>query len=79
VKTIWVALLLVYQAPSNAVDWPGPWQAGRTIAAKNFWRTEAECRNDTVQWIGQLHQGMLAPIRFQCVGFPSGLPVGAPR
>jgi hypothetical protein len=79
--SVWVAILLTYAAPANAVDWPGPWSSyGMAIAGKNIWSTEAECRNDAVQWIGRVHGvGMLAPIRFQCVAFPASLPKGAPR
>jgi hypothetical protein len=76
----WIIVLLVYAAPPNAVDWPGPWTKGMMIAGKDFFRTEGKCRNAAVAWIGRVHaEGMLAPARFQCVPFPNSLPVGAPR
>jgi hypothetical protein len=76
----WVIVLVLYAAPPNAVDWPGPWQKGKIIAGENFYPTEGICRNEAVQWIARVHAaGMLAPFRFQCVPFPASLPVGAPR
>lgn len=76
----WVIVLLVYVAPATAVNWNGPWSKGMTVAGKDFFRSEGECRNEAIQWIARMHAGgMLAPIRFQCVPFPNGLPVGAPR
>src|SRR5690242_20319089 len=35
-RTTWVAVLVVYVAPADAVDWHGPWTRGTTIAGKNF-------------------------------------------
>jgi hypothetical protein len=76
----WIIVMLVYAAPSDAVNWNGPWSKGMTVVGKEFFRTEAECRNEAIQWIARVHAaGMLAPARFQCVPFPDGLPVGAPR
>jgi hypothetical protein len=76
---VWIVLLVVYSAPPNAVNWSGPWTQGMTMAGKDFFETEADCRNYAISWIGRIHQGMLAPIRFQCVPFPASLPKGAPR
>jgi hypothetical protein len=77
---VWVIVLMVYAAPPNSVDWPGPWTRGMTIVSKDsFFESEAQCRNSAIGWIGRIHQGMLAPIRFQCVPFPAGLSKGAPR
>jgi hypothetical protein len=78
-STIWVLLLVIYEAPPNAVDWDGPWKAGMTNAVDRRFRSEAECRNTAVELIGRLHQGMLAPIRYKCVEMASSLPKGAPR
>jgi hypothetical protein len=44
----WMIVMLVYTAPPNAVDWNGPWSKGMTIAGKEFFRTEAECRNEAI-------------------------------
>lgn len=75
----WFLVLFVYAAPPDAVDWDGPWELGMSHLVDARYKTEAECRNAAVQVIGRLHQGMLAPIRFQCVGMPANLPKGAPR
>jgi hypothetical protein len=76
---IWILIITVYAAPSNAVDWDGPWQFGMAQSSEQTFKSEAECRNSAIQLIGKLHQGMLAPIRFECVPFAAGLPKGAPR
>jgi hypothetical protein len=77
---LWVVVFMIYAAPPDAVDWPGPWSPGMSIAEKEtFFHSEAECRNYAIRKIGRLHEGMLAPMRFQCVPFPAGLPQGAPR
>jgi hypothetical protein len=75
----WIAILMIYAAPADAVNWEGPWTRSMVVSGKNFFATEAECRNDTISWIGRIHQDMLAPIRFQCVAFASSLPIGAAR
>lgn len=71
---VWVSILLVYAAPDNAVNWHGPWTRGMTFAGKNFYPTEAECKNDTDGWIGRLHEGMKAPVLYRCVPFQESLP-----
>ncbi|HEX5184201.1 MAG TPA: hypothetical protein VFW19_13770 [Allosphingosinicella sp.] len=76
---VWILLLVVYEAPADAVDWNGPWKAGTTTAVDRRFQSEAECRNTAIEMIGKLHQGMLAPVRYQCVEFPADLPKGAPR
>lgn len=75
----WLLVLMVYAAPADAVDWDGPWTLGMTHLVEEPFDTEAECRNEAVQMIGRLHQGMLAPVRFRCVQVEAGLPQGAPR
>ena len=75
-----VVVFMIYAAPPDAVDWPGPWTPGMTIAEKEFFfHSEAECRNYAIRKIGRFHEGILAPMRFQCVPFPADLPKGAPR
>jgi hypothetical protein len=75
----WLLVLAVYAAPPDAVDWDGPWELGMTKLVDQQFDTEAECRNFAVQLIGRMHEGMLAPMRYRCVGVESGLPKGAPR
>jgi hypothetical protein len=76
----WVLILGIYMAPPTAVDWDGPWNLGMTkMVEDRQFNSEADCRTFAVQMIGQLHQGMLAPMRYQCVPLPSSLPKGAAR
>ena len=76
---IWLVVLNFYAAPPNAVDWNGPWKLGTSRINDRQFATEAQCRNAAIELVGQMHQGMLAPIRFKCVGIAAGLPVDAPR
>ena len=75
----WLLILVVYAAPPGAADWNGPWELGMPHLVEREFQSEAECRNEAIQIIGRLHQGMLAPIRYHCVGVASGLPAGAQR
>ena len=75
----WLLIIAVYLAPDNAVDWDGPWQLGHQKLVDQQFSSEAECRNSAIQLVGRLHQGMLAPIRYQCVAVPAALPKGASR
>jgi hypothetical protein len=68
-KPTWVAVLVVYAAPDDAVNWHGPWTRGKAIAGQDFFSSEAECRANTEAKIKAIHQGMLAPILYQCVPF----------
>ena len=76
---MWLLVLVIYGAPPDAVDWDGPWKFGTAQVPERQFASEAECRNTAIELIGRLHQGMLAPIRFQCVEMPAELPKGAPR
>ena len=76
---VWILVLIVYAAPPDAVDWNGPWILGMTHLVEGQFRSEAECRNEAIQTIGRLHQGMLAPIRYRCVPVEAGLPEGTQR
>ncbi len=76
---VWIMVLIFYAAPSNAVDWNGPWKFGMSRAIERTFQSEAECRNSAIQLIGQMHQGMMAPMRFKCVEVAASLPEGAPR
>lgn len=73
-RMTWVGVLVVYAAPEDAVNWHGPWTRGMTIAGKNFFASEAECRADTEVRIKAIHQGMKAPTLYQCVPFQESLP-----
>ncbi len=76
---LWLLVFSIYAAPSDAVDWNGPWKLGTSRVLGSPFQSEAECRNSAIQFIGKMHQGMLAPMRFKCVGVEASLPVGAPR
>lgn len=76
---VWLLVLVAYSAPDGAVNWNGPWQLGRSNLSERRYASEAECRNSAIQIIGKIHEGMLAPIRYRCVGVPSTLPEDAPR
>jgi hypothetical protein len=48
-------VFMIYAAPYDSVDWPGPWNPGMTIADKEtFFHSEAECRNYAVRKIAWL-------------------------
>jgi hypothetical protein len=76
---VWILVMGVYAAPPNSLDWDGPWEFGMSRAPEQVFKSEAECRNSAIELIAKLHQGMLAPMRFQCVPFAATLPKGAPR
>ena len=75
----WLLIFAVYQAPAEAIDWDGPWTIGFTKIVEEQFDSEAACRTSAIQTIGQIHQGMLAPIRYRCVAIESTLPKGASR
>lgn len=75
----WLLVISIYAAPPNAVDWDGPWELGMTRLLEQQFDSEAACRNYAVQFIGKMHQGMLAPMRYRCLSVESDLPKGAPR
>lgn len=76
---MWILVLAMYGAPPDAVDWDGPWTYMETKVLERQFASEAECRNTAIKLIGDIHQGLLAPIRYRCVELPAGLPKGAPR
>jgi hypothetical protein len=76
---VWVLVIGVYAAPPSSIDWDGPWEFGMSRASEQIFKSEAECRNSAIQLIARMHQGMLAPMRIQCVPFEATLPKGAPR
>ena len=76
---VWLLVFSIYAAPSNAMNWNGPWTLGESRLMEQHFGSEAECRNSAIQFIGKLHQSMLAPMRFQCVRIEGALPKGAPR
>jgi hypothetical protein len=76
---VWFLLLFVYKAPADPVDWNGPWTYGMSRMMDDPFPSEAACQSAAAKIIARLHEGMLAPMRYRCVGVPDGLPKGAPR
>jgi hypothetical protein len=76
---VWLLVLSLYAAPSEAVDWDGPWKLGTSKVIGQPFRSEAECTNSAIQFIGKMHEGMLAPMRFKSIGVEGSLPKGATR
>ena len=76
---LWLLVINIYAAPDSAVNWNGPWRLGMSQTMEKRFKSEAECRNSAIQFIGKMHEGMLAPIRFKCVSVDATLPKDAPR
>lgn len=73
-RMAWVAVLLIYQAPADSINWHGPWTRGMTIAGKEFFSSELACKTNTEARIAKLHEGMMAPVLYRCVPFQESLP-----
>lgn len=76
---MWLLILMVYTAPSNAVNWKGSWELGPVVLRDERFSSEANCLAAGYEIKSKLNQGMLAPIRYQCIGVDAGLPAGVPR
>lgn len=73
-RSVWVAVMVIYQAPSDAIDWQGPWTRGKAFVNPTFFSSEPECRQASEQLIRKMNEGMKAPIRYQCTPFSESLP-----
>lgn len=76
---IWILVLVIYHAPSDAIDWEGPWTYGTPYVVERSFDSEAACSKTATQTNKNAHEGMRAPIRYHCIQVPAGLPKGAPR
>ena len=76
---LWLLIVTVYAAPPDAIDYDGPWEYGFSQMVEEPFASEAECRNFAIQMKGRVQQGMLAPIRYQCLAVDANLPEGAVR
>ena len=76
---VWLMVFWIYAAPSNAVNWDGPWKFGMSHTAETTFQDERSCHQAGVEFIARMHKGMLAPMRFQCIQIPASLPKGTPR
>ena len=76
---MWLLILMVYTAPSDAVNWKGSWELGPVVLRDERFSTEANCLAAGYAIKSRLNQEMLAPVRYQCIGVDAGLPAGVPR
>lgn len=76
---MWLLILMVYTAPSDAVNWKGSWEFGPAVLREERFRSEANCLDAGYQIKSKLNEGMLAPVRYQCIKADAWLPAGAPR
>jgi hypothetical protein len=75
----WLLIIAIYAAPPTAVNWNGPWELGMTKLMEGQFDSETECHNTAVRFKAKMQEGMLAPMRYRCVGIDAGLPQGANR
>jgi hypothetical protein len=73
-RSVWVGVMVIYQAPSDAIDWRGPWTRSKAFVNPTFFSSEAECRQTLELLIRKMNEGMRAPIRYQCAPFFESLP-----
>jgi len=79
-EMVWFLVFHIYVAPADAVDWDGPWTIDdRPLSVERYFSSQAECDAAAKKVIDEMHQGMLAPMRYNCVAIPSSLSKGAPR
>ena len=78
---VWFLVFHIYVAPADAVDWKGPWALDDkpAITAERYFNIQEECETVAKKFIKKMHEGMLAPMRYNCISIPSSLPEGAPR
>jgi hypothetical protein len=78
---VWFLIFHVYVAPADAVNWNGPWALDDKpmLTAERYFHSQAECDAMAKKVIDKMHEGMLAPMRYNCVGIASSLPKGALR
>ncbi len=78
---VWFLIFHIYVAPADAVDWDGPWTIDDkpALTAEHYFNSQAECDATAKKFIAKMHEGMLTPMRYNCVAIPSSLPKGTPR
>ena len=67
---MWLLILVVYFAPPDSVDWNGPFELGLARISEEHFTTEELCLNRGKEIKAELGNGMLAPVRYQCLMFP---------
>lgn len=80
-KMLWFLIFHVYVAPADAVSWDGFWRLDDKpmLTADRYFSSQAECEATAEEFIDKMNEGMLAPIRYNCLGIPSSLPKEAAR
>lgn len=73
-RTVWVSVMVVYQAPDDAIDWRGPWTRGKALVNQTFFASEGDCRKASEQLIRKMNEGMKVPFRYQCAPFMESIP-----
>ena len=77
---VWLLVFHIYIAPADAIDWDGPWRIDdKPLMVERYFGTKAECDAAAKKVIDKMHEGMLAPMRYNCLGVVDSLPKGAPR
>lgn len=76
---MWLLILMIYTAPSDSVNWKGSWELGPAVLRDERFSSEADCLAAGMKIKSSLNQGMLAPIRYQCIGVDAELPAGTMR
>ena len=77
---VWFLVFHIYVAPAEAVDWDGPWTIDdKPLFVARYFNSKAECDAAAKKVIDKMHEGMLAPMRYNCVAVSPSLPKGATR
>ena len=76
---MWLLILMVYTAPSDAVNWKGSWELGPVVLKDDRFSSKANCLAAGYKIKSKLNQEILVPVRYQCIGVDAGLPAGVPR
>ena len=76
---MWLLILMVYTAPSDAVNWKGSWELGPAVLRDERFSSEANCLAAGFEIKSKLNQEMLAPVSYQCIAVDAGMPAGVPR
>lgn len=65
--TMWLLILLVYVAPTDAVNWNGPWKLGKAEVIGNDFKDEDACLRGGRMIQTILAEDMRAPVRYKCI------------
>ena len=71
--TMWILVILIYFAPSDAVDWQGSYELGIAETHKEHFTSERSCLDKGEAMKTVFNEGALAPFRYQCLAVPSSM------